>query len=173
MNKTLLAIAFAFAAAAPALAETIGTITASIDGGEERSFHAIAEDGESQSFWTQIMPGSLSGSSFSIWGNPGQGENATSDVLIVAATLMRGPGGYIAIADAQYLENYFSKYWMAPEGDSVQMTLSRVEENGDTLIVEGKFNAPLFYTEGAAEQKTDMNRKMTISGSFSVNLPKQ
>ncbi|WP_137703341.1 hypothetical protein [Marimonas lutisalis] len=173
MKTKLLSLFAALLVASPALSETIGTVTASFDGKGERTFYALEDDGESQSFWIQTMPGMLNASSFSIWANPEEGTNATNDVLVLGGTLMRGPGGYIAIADFEYLESYYSVYWKNPDEDTVAMDLTKVEEDGDRLIVEGTFSAPVFYTENASNPQTDMNRPMTITGSFSASLPKQ
>lgn len=161
------------AAAGPALAETIGRVTASLDGAAERTWFAHEEGGESQSFWFQTMPGSLNAAGFSIWANPAEGADVTDDVIVLGATLLRGPAGYVAIADLEYLENAYSAYWTNPGEDTARIDLTRVEEEGDRLIVEGSFTAPVFYTENAANPQTDMTRTMTITGTFSARLPRE
>ena len=156
-----------------AFSDEIGTVTASFDGAEPRSYYALEDNGESQSFWTQTIPGMLNGSSFSIWANPTETANTTNDVIVLGATLMRGSQGYIAIADFQYLETYFSSYWTNPDDDAVSITLTTVAQDGDRLIVEGTFSAPVFHTQNAANPQTDRSRAMTITGRFSAALPKE
>ena len=172
MKTAPLALAFALAASGPALSETIGTVTASFDGKEPRTFYAFEDGGESQSFWVQPLPGMLNASSFSIWANPEEGANSASDVVVIGGTLMRGPGGYMVVAGFEYLENGYSLYWTNPEEDAVAVDLTKVEEDGERLVVEGTFTAPVFRTENAANPQTDMGSAMTVTGSFSASLPK-
>jgi len=172
MKTALLSLSLALAAAGPALSETIGTVTASFDGAEARTFYAFADGGESQSFWVQPLPGMLNASSFSIWANPEEGADTANDVLVLGGTLIRGAGGYMVVAEFEYLENGYSVYWTSPEEGAVAVDLAKVEEDGDRLIVEGTFAAPVFRTENAMDPQTDMNRGMTITGSFSASLPK-
>ena len=152
-------------------AETIGRITASIDGAEERTFYANMIDGESQSFWVETMPGSLSHSGFGIWANPEEGVNAQDDVLILGGTLIRGPSGYVAVGDAQYLESGFTEYWTAEDEGLVAFEITRAEIVDDALVVEGSFVAPLTYAEGA-DAVLDLSRQITVTGSFEATLPK-
>ncbi|OSQ42471.1 hypothetical protein [Marivita geojedonensis] len=172
MKTAPLALSVSAFLAFPAFSETIGTVTASFDDGEPRTYYAFEDTGESQSFWTQTLPGMLNASSFSIWANPQEGSNATNDVLILGGTLIRGPGGYTVIAELEYLQSYFSEYWTNPEEGSVSLELNNVEQQGDRLVVSGTFTAPVFYTENASNPQTDMNRSMTITGEFAASLPK-
>lgn len=172
MKASLLAAALiALPFAVPA--ETIGTITALMDGAEERTYYANILEGESQSFWLEVMPGSLTGTSFSIWANPSEDANATSDVLILSATLARGPSGYLAAGDAQYLENGFSQLWVADADGGVDIQVTRAEVDGETLVIEGTFTAPLTFAEGGGQPVLDPSRQMVVTGSFAATLPKE
>ena len=79
---------------AGAAADTLGTITASIDGGAEKTWYVTAIDGETQSSWIQVMPGSMNMASVSLWGNPAEDQvGALSDALLLSVALVRQPGG--------------------------------------------------------------------------------
>ncbi|MEM1428274.1 MAG: hypothetical protein AAGG09_02340 [Pseudomonadota bacterium] len=172
MRETIAAACLAVLPFGTAIAETIGTVTAAFDGGEARTFYANVVDGQSRSSWLSIMPGALTGASFSIWANPAAEANAMSDVLVLGASLVRAPNGYRAIAEAQYLESGFDRFWTAAEENAVQIELSGIEVDGDTLVVEGSFTAPLTYAEGASAPVLDPERQTVITGTFSARLPK-
>ncbi|SDJ35884.1 hypothetical protein [Lutimaribacter saemankumensis] len=153
-----------------ASADTFGTISASIDG-DTRTWFVTEQSGESQSSWARIMPGSLTGSNFTLWGNPDKTQlAATKGALILGAVLMPGAGGFTAIPDVQYLENGFSAYWASVEDDPAEMNLAEVEEQGESLRVSGDFSARLYFRSGAG-QTPDRSRMITVSGTFKAAIP--
>ena len=172
MKFSFLAFHLMLFVAQPAFSEAIGTVSASFDGGDARTYYAMEEAAESQSFWTQTLPGTLNASSFSIWANPDDTANVTDDVIVLGGTLIRAGSEYMVVAELEYLERYFSEYWTNPEEGAVSVTMTKVEEDGERLVLEGTYEATVFYTTGASNPQTDMSRSKTIAGSFSVRLPK-
>lgn len=159
-------------AALPAMADTLGTITATMDG-EERTWFITAEDGESQSSFVQPMAGMLMGSSFILWGVPDEDTVATmKDVLMLDATLMRGAGGMIPVnPTTRYLVGGFKDQWVAEEEGQTEMTLTTIEPIDGGLHVAGTFTATANYTQDMTGQEVDRSKIKVISGSFDVTLP--
>lgn len=167
-----IALCAATLAAQPALAETLGTITATMDG-EERTWFITADGGESQSSLVQPMAGMLMGSSIILWGVPDEDIVATTkDVLTLDATLMRGAGGMMPVnPQARYLVTGFNDQWIAVDEGQTEMTLTAVEPVGDGLHVAGTFTATANYTQDMTDQDVDRSKTKVISGSFDVTLP--
>lgn len=167
-----LALCATILAAHPAMADTLGTITATMDG-KERTWFITAEDGESQSSFVQPMAGMLTGSSFILWGVPDEGIVATmKDVLMLDATLMRGAGGMMPVTPtARYLVTGFKDQWIAVDEGQTEMTLTTIEPIDGGLHVAGTFTATANYTEDMREQDVDRSKSKVIRGSFDVTLP--
>lgn len=174
MIRSILAAAAMAAFPLSAASETIGTITAAIDGAGEATWYAAEDGGESQSFWVGIMPGSLTGASFSIWGNPTQGELAeTRNVVVLGATLLPGAEGFAAVATLEYLERGYSAFWSSVEEDPVDLTLETIEAEGDALRVSGSFAGRVFYSDDPAAPGRDRDTARTIEGRFEAVLGRQ
>lgn len=153
----------------PLWAEALGTISASIDG-NAKTWFLTEQDGESQSGWARIMPGSLTGSNFTLWGNPEATQlAATRDALLVGAVLMPGPGDVVAIPELKYLENGFSTYWTSIEDDPAELIFTRIEEQDDVLSIAGTFTARL-YLGGSASETPDRSRMITVSGTLEAAI---
>lgn len=152
------------------LADTIGTVTASVDG-ESRTFFLTEKDGQSQSSWSRIMPGTLSGSNFTLWGNPDEMQLASTEgSLILGAVLMHGADGVIAIPEAQYLENGYSAFWASIESDPAEINLLEIEVQDENLRITGEFMARMYFSTSAT-QVPDRSRMMTVSGTFEGTIP--
>mgnify|MGYP001818386064 CR=1 FL=1 len=172
MRRPAILCALFAAFSVPALAETIGTITATVDG-QEKTWYVTAADGESQSSWVQPMPGMLSMSSFSLWGNPSEEEIASvKDVLAIGFTVVRGRGGMTpANPEVQYLVTGFDDQWVATGEGATDLTISELERAGEGVRVAGSFTAHAHYTSDGARLELDRSRGKTISGSFQATLP--
>ena len=172
MLRILTFCAVASLAALPARAETLGTITATIDGAE-RTWFVTAEGGESQSSFIQPMAGMLNMSSFILWGNPKEDVLATNkDVLMLSATLVRGAGGMMPVTpETRYLVNGFKDQWIAVDEGLTEMDLTTIEPVDGGLHVAGTFTAQANYTQDMMEQDVDRSKTKVITGRFDVTLP--
>lgn len=154
-----------------ASAETLGRITASIDGGAEKTWFVTIIDGKTQSDWLQIMPGSLNMSAVNLWGNPDEGQfAATKDALVLGITIMRQPGGMIGLGEVQYLENGFSEYWSTD--DSVNVKLDELSADGDMLTISGSFAANATLRQGSSGTPANPPQNKSIVGTFAATVSK-
>jgi len=169
MLSRLIAVAMVIALASPGYSETWGTITASIGGEAERTWFITGEGDESQSSFIQVMPGKLSAASFILWGTADEpGDENWRDVMHLRATLMPEPGGFAAVSNLDYMEEFNTKYWTA-DAENSEVVLSVVEQIDGNLHVAGTFTAEAIYAEGY--ENIDPTRTTTIVGRFDVTLP--
>ena len=157
---------------AGAAADTLGTITASIDGGAEKTWYVTAIDGETQSSWIQVMPGSMNMASVSLWGNPAEDQvGALSDALLLSVALVRQPGGMTGLGTVQYLETGFRDFW-STEDNAVSVTIGALSADGDLLTISGSFEAEASLRRDASGEPADPPATKAIAGTFEVTVPK-
>jgi hypothetical protein len=153
-------------------AETLGHITASIDGGAEKTWFVTAVDGQSQSSWVQVMPGSLNMSSASLWGNTTEDEvGSVNDALLLNVALVRQPAGMAGLGTVQYLETGFRNFWSSEE-NAATVTIADLSADGDLLTISGSFEAEVTLRLDASGTAADPPQRKSVAGTFEVTVSK-
>jgi hypothetical protein len=153
-------------------AETLGRITASIDGGAEKTWFVTEIDGQTQSNWIQIMPGSMNMSSVSLWGNPDEKQlGALNDALLLKVTMVRKPSGMVGLGTVQYLEKGFRNFWSTEE-NTVSVKIADLSADGDILTISGSFAADTTLRLDSSGALANPSKSKPIAGSFEVTVPK-
>ena len=169
MHRYLLTCALALPLPAAA-ADTIGHITATVDG-YEMSWFVTAEGDESQS-GALAMPGGLA--DVSLWGNPTEGALAELKGALLLDFMAMATGGPIALDPTlQYLEDGYAGAWVALDEETAQISLTVFEPGDDGVHLEGTFRAQAAFTDDMATMTTDPARHVEIVGRFEANLPMQ
>ena len=167
MHRYLLTCALALPLPAAA-AETIGQITATVNG-TEMSWFVTAEGDESQS-GAMTMPGGLA--DVSLWGNPTEGALAELKGALLLDFAAMAAGGPTALDPSlQYLEDGYTAAWVALDEETVQVSLTTFETGGDSVQLEGTFQAQAAFTDDMATMTTDPARHVEIVGRFEASLP--
>ncbi len=158
MNRITVAFAAFVLAAGAAQADTLGTITANWQGGEQTWF-VTSQDGESQSSHddsAKVID------MFTLWGNPQETDlAATKNAISLGFNVMRGPKGKEAHGtEFYYLLSGFSDKWEAGE-DATAVKLELFEKTDTAVHVKGTFQASPTREGETAE----------IDGVFDVTFP--
>jgi hypothetical protein len=171
LARTLAAlISLSFGTAATA--ETLGRITASIDGGAEKTWFVTSIDGQTQSSWIQAIPGSLNMSSASLWGEPNEDRvGSQNEALLLDVYLARQPGGMAGLGTVTYLETGFRDYWSTEE-NAVAVTIGDLSAEGDVLTISGSFEAEPTLRVDSSGAPADPPQSKSITGTFEVRVSK-
>jgi len=171
MRRILFALLSTALAEPVAAQDALGTIEGTRDG-QAIVWHLTAQDGTSQSGFTNMMRGL---DDVSLWGHA-EPDSTTSvqGALLLDFNLMSN-GGTLTATDAtlQYLSEGYKAGYLALNGASLNLTIATAEKRGDALYIQGSFTATPAFSDNIMAMKTDPGQTLTLTGNFSATLPPQ
>lgn len=147
-----------------------GTMTLTMDG-EEQTRYITADNGVSQSHFSTVMPGSLTGANFNLTGLPEKDKlSGYQDIFSLRATLARTPRGTIAVEPTmEYLVNAYTDFWR--NADSMEVELTEVVIGEDATHIAGSFSGTMFHALNPEGSDFDRAQAKAVSGTFDVAFP--
>jgi hypothetical protein len=152
--------------------EVTGTLSGAIDG-EEKTLVSLSDEGESNSFWMEIMPGMYAAS---IFGHAGAGSlsNATDALELGFKVLVAGDAARVLSISAMHYKSGAEVYFGEADfagGSDTNVTVTLAEVDGNSLHVQGDFVAKLVLIKDRSTMELDPSQFEAAAGKFDVTLP--